>query len=336
MQREATIPSEFAHLNVQYVQRKSPTEYSSTCPECGGAQHQNGEWPDRFVMFLDQPNARGWCRKCGYFVWADGEARKLSKEEQLIRKEIEEKVLEDQRRRIDARLTQIREDKAWLRWHIEMDEQARASWYKRGLLDPFIDYWKLGFDPHYITSSGFVTSSLTIPCFSTDWQPTQIYHRLSELPPGEGGKYRQTKGLRPALFIADPDYFLNEQVIIAEGQIKTQVGFKALLDHDLEKFDSIEHNGLNMVGIPSVEPNIDIFEPIKNAKRVYLVLDPDSRQPNKATGRVAQPELIKKLKQQYEFEIYTIDLYDKLDDYILRLGLGAKWWAGRLRRAVRV
>lgn len=334
--KQSTIPAEFQHLNgrISYIQRKSSNEYSASCPECGGVPHQNGELPDRFVMFIDD-RPRAWCRKCGLFIWADGEARKLSKEELLLRKEIEEKILEDQKRLIEIKLAQIREDKAWLRWHIDMDEWGKQQWYKRGLPDEFQEFWKLGLNPRYTTEGGFVTSALTIPCFDRKWEITQVYSRLFEIPPGEGGKYRQTKGLRPALFIADPNWLLSEQIIVVEGQIKAQHVFKALINHKIDSQEPMKGWGYNIVAIPSVEPNLDIFEPIKNAKQVTLCLDPDSRVPNKY-GRVIQTELIKKMADKYDFEIRTWELFDKVDDIILRYGWGERDVLAQLKQTRRV
>ena len=277
-------------------------------------------------MFLDD-RPRGWCRKCQYLWWPDGEARKLTREEQLRHKEAEERELQRRKVEIETRLQEIREDKAWLRWHMQMDEWGRQQWYNRGLPDEFQDFWKLGLNPHY-TAGEIDTPSLTIPCFDPNWNTTQIYHRLLNTPP-EGGKYRQTWGLEPALFIADPDYFLNEQVIVVEGQIKAQHVFKALLDHALDKMQSVEHNGINVVAIPSNQPNASIFKPIQNAKRAYIILDPDSQDEPK--HRLADI-----LKMTGVPEVYAIDLYDKVDDMILRLGLGALWVAGRMRRAVKL
>lgn len=329
MQKTAVLPNVFQTISTQvsYVQQKSQTEYSSSCPKCGGYPHERGEWPDRFVMFLDD-RPRGWCRKCGYLWWPDGESRQLSHEEQLKHKEAEERELKKRKAEIEIRLAELREDKAWLRWHMDMDTWGKQQWYNRGLPDEFQDYWKLGVNPQYKTSQGFVTPSLSIPCFSPEWKPTQIYHRLLNMPP-EGGKYRQTYGLDPALFVADPDWLLDEQVIVVEGQIKAQHVFKALLDNKIDSEEAVMQWGINVVAVPSSQPNHQIFKPIKDAKRVYIILDPDAQGVPKR--RMADILLI-----QGVAEVYAIDLYDKVDDMILRLGLGSKWLDGRIKRAVKI
>lgn len=54
--REAALPPQWACLTgkVLFVQQHSPTEWSSTCPECGGDVHPSGEWPDRCRLFVDE------------------------------------------------------------------------------------------------------------------------------------------------------------------------------------------------------------------------------------------------------------------------------------------
>jgi len=52
--RAAVLPGAFGSLagQLRYVRQVSPEEYSSECPRCGGEPHPNGEWPDRFRLFL--------------------------------------------------------------------------------------------------------------------------------------------------------------------------------------------------------------------------------------------------------------------------------------------
>lgn len=70
--RESPLPPQWACLTgkVHHVQQHSPTEYSASCPKCGGDVHHNGEWPDRCRLFADE-HPRLWCRHCGLLAYPD-------------------------------------------------------------------------------------------------------------------------------------------------------------------------------------------------------------------------------------------------------------------------
>src|SRR3989304_180443 len=90
------IPPEFAGLELKYFKRISSGEFSSACPKCGGEQHQSGEFPDRFRLWLKSKatgKPMGWCRRCGY-IWMQGN---LSPEENT-RWIAEQRVYEEERR----------------------------------------------------------------------------------------------------------------------------------------------------------------------------------------------------------------------------------------------
>ena len=72
MPREHPLPPHWAVLagKVDYVQRVSNTEYSSSCPQCGGTPHPNGELPDRCRLFVDE-HPTLFCRKCGLVAYPD-------------------------------------------------------------------------------------------------------------------------------------------------------------------------------------------------------------------------------------------------------------------------
>jgi len=82
MRRDVSLPPEMAGLNIGYVQQESRYVLTSSCPYCGGGVHPNGEYPDRFVIFLPKSQndvTRGWCRNCGKMWFPTG--MKLSKEQ---------------------------------------------------------------------------------------------------------------------------------------------------------------------------------------------------------------------------------------------------------------
>src|SRR5678816_3484565 len=82
--REDSLPTEFAKLTgkVNYIQRVSSYEWSSSCPNCGGVPHKHGEPPDRFRMWTNangKNKVLGWCRRCGHVWFPD--SKPIDKEE---------------------------------------------------------------------------------------------------------------------------------------------------------------------------------------------------------------------------------------------------------------
>lgn len=70
--RESALPPQWTCLTgkVRYVQQHSPTEWSATCPECGGDVHPSGEWPDNCRLFTGE-HPFLWCSYCGLLAYPD-------------------------------------------------------------------------------------------------------------------------------------------------------------------------------------------------------------------------------------------------------------------------
>lgn len=270
MRREAVLPIEFAplHGQVQYVQRKSANEYSSTCPRCGGSIHPNGEWPNRFIMWVHSKvtgGPLGLCRRCNYKWWPGKDQAaddwRPDAEEIARRAKAAEEALQREIKRAQAALDELREARRWLEYHatLEQNSKARQLWRRRGVPDWWQDWWKVG----YAAQTRWSSPSLTIPVWQHGWQVQNIKHRL--LQPNGKGKYRnEQSGVPAAPFFCDPDTDRGP-LFLAEGEIKAMVTFVTL---DSDK--------IQVAGLPSATPGAEMLATLDNYEPIWLCLDPDA------------------------------------------------------------
>ena len=132
--RESSLPTEFAELSgyINYIQKKSAYEYSSSCPKCGGSTHPDGELPDRFIMLMPEiAKAKipfGWCRVCNYKWWPGQKDNKPVDPETIALLQAQAKEAEDKReeeRRI--KLAEFSTGDLWNELHRRMGEEQRSS-----------------------------------------------------------------------------------------------------------------------------------------------------------------------------------------------------------------
>ena len=79
MHRETSLPPQFQELagKVEYVTKVGDNHYRSNCPACGGNIHPDGQFPDRFQMFVCSETTGGplgWCSRCN-FTWTPGKGK---------------------------------------------------------------------------------------------------------------------------------------------------------------------------------------------------------------------------------------------------------------------
>lgn len=272
MQREATLPPDFAQYAglVRYVQQVSDTEWSSSCPSCGGEVHQDRTWPDRCRWFLSGKH-NGWCRRCGSLFWPDqapGYTPPSPEELERWRREREQAEL-DRKRSAERALEHLRQDRVWLRYHERLNDYGRKWWEGRGISPKLQDWWRLGWRPDWIIAVGgkdYLTDSATIPLFDKGWQALNVKHRLVAPPPSIG-KYRyELAGQPQPAFIANPENDLTGDVIVVEGEIKAMVVWATLRDVDAR-----------VVGLPGTHPSGDVISRLSEAERVTLIMDPGAQ-----------------------------------------------------------
>lgn len=293
-----TSPPEFDQIGLQSDKfiRAAPDEWHGPCPKCGGN--------DRFVIFTDReyPSWNWFCRQCHPDTgWLD-ELRPEIKQHnhnlspQERRQMAEKRALEAERRlqeeirRAQAALAELREARSWEIYHRQMEERGRLLWKKRGVPEEFQTYWELGW-----TRPGqvFQQETLSIPVWGYNRKVYNVKHRLLGI---EKGKYIQEKRGVPARpFICDSEK-TDGALLLVEGEIKSMVAFIEM-----------DTNKLQVAGLPGVTPSRDTLAMFANFEPVYLLLDPDAY-PARA---VKVAELLGKKR------VRLLELPDKVDDLIV-------------------
>jgi hypothetical protein len=270
--RPAQLPPIFDWLagQVAYVQQVSDTEYSASCPQCGGQVHPNGEWPDRLRIFVDD-KPLAWCRRCNYMRFADQGGESAPSREEIDAWAAKQRQREEARKRSAERaLENLRVSNVHLAYHAALDDHARAYWRRRGVPDVWQDYWLLGWahqHEFYMNGAPVLSDAATIPLVNHGGDLLNVKLRLEPTPPN-GDKYRyQVWGQGQPLFLCEPDMALADRHVIAvEGEIKAMVVYATLQD-----------NGACVVGLPGTRPSPDIIAQLQAAGRVTLVMDPGAR-----------------------------------------------------------
>lgn len=272
-------------------------------------------------------NARGWCRQCHYFSWADEGQEPLDPER--IEKANRERVrlLQDENLRIRDKLRRIADSDFWRRWHSEMTAEQRKLWHRQGVIDFFIDYYNLGYCADHTTyydGQEWHSPTMTIPHYWLDWELVNIQHRLLR-PPEAGDKYRQMAGVPASLFLTEPEERLTGAVLVVEGAKKAIVTYTHLGTEPLGF-------RLNVVAVPSKTPSGTMLDQLKDADPVYLMLDPDAYLPAAKGRRAAVATIARKLSPE---RVRLIKLPAKPDDFFTMYGGETDDMAGYLKSAVK-
>lgn len=296
------LPPIFARFQVDYVQRVTEQEYSSSCPVCGGTVHENREWPDRCRWFLDSPE-RGWCRKCGQMFWPDEDTvpDPVAVEKWRAKQERRE---EERKAAAERALEHLRSGRVWQEYNKQLDKASRRLWEQRGVSPGLQDTWGLGYDPNHEfwkKDGRFVRPTLTIPIFNEGYDLLNVKHRLLEPPEGYG-KYRYEFSIpnyNPGyLWRALPEESLTEEVVAVEGEIKAMVvAARAGMELGVP------------VGLPGTNPGKPVLEQLKNAGHIYLIVDPDARKAAWDICKAIGPE-------KFHVLVPTARM-GKIDDWIL-------------------
>lgn len=275
-----TLPAIFSMYasQVQYVQKRGPNQWTSTCPKCGGSPHQDGTLPDRCFWTPVGRNgkASGYCRKCETTFWTDSkreddanldptERRLRAIEEEQQRQKDEQRAQREMLERHERYIRELqayRDGEIWQRYHDQMGNAGRQYWSReRGLSEFWQDFWQLGYWPNSVWG----VPTATIPIFGKGWEPVNMKHRLIG---SDRGKYRyEVKGAAaPPLFLCDPAADIAGHVYAIEGELKAAVTYSRLQDAKAV-----------IVGLPGIESNATTIAPLLNADRVTLVVDPGAK-----------------------------------------------------------
>lgn len=250
-------------------------EWSSACPTCGGATGSRRDPSDRFRMWEADPQkglgARAWCRQgCngGKIIFADDDLDYEYDPAVVMATTAERlRLSELENQRIREKLQRIGDADFWMRWHNDMEPSHIDLWKQQGIVDYFINYYKLGYcadHTTYYNGIEYHSPTMTIPHYGPNWKLTNIQHRLLN-PPVAGDKYRQMAGVPSAMFLTEPDQPLSGQVLVVEGAKKAIVIYTHL-----------GNDAGQIVAVPSKTPSAEMLELFVNCDPVYLALDPDA------------------------------------------------------------
>lgn len=308
------------------IKQRGSNEWSSACPQCGGSNGLRRDLSDRFRMFGGDngTGARGWCRQCSYFAFADDDQNRPSPEQIQIATAERLRLAEQENRRIKEKLQRIADADFWKRWHDDMEPKHRELWERQGIIEYFQDYYRLGYCPDYKFHYGSEekhSPTMTIPHYGPAWELVNIQHRLLQ-PPEPGDKYRQMAGVPAAVFLTEPDEPLVGGVLVVEGAKKAIVTYSNI-DTKLK---------LTVIAFPSKTPSSSMLEILDRAEPIYLALDPDAYGTAGAKGKPAVNRIADRLGRE---RILLVKLPVKPDDFFVLFGGETIDFTRYLKTAVR-
>lgn len=327
-----SLPVEFAELSnqVRFIQRKSPFEYSGSCPKCGGGIHSNGEYPDRFIMLLPERSKAkipfAFCRKCNYKWWPGQQSSAVDPETIAILQQQAREAEERKKAERDRKLAEFSTHELWEELHRRMGDEQREWWRKNGVPIEWQDYLKLGYlaDKVYRGAEQLLHSAAyTIPYFGFGFIFKTIQYRLCN-PQNPEDRYRFEYDLGTAFYMTTPSEKISDEVIVCEGAKKGMV-VKIWGEPDA-----------TVLAVPSKTDwrSCGIIEEIKQCGRVYIVFDPDCfiAPPDAKPNWMPQPIAFAKELGNAR----VVECPVKSDDAFLGYGMTQNEWKMFKKQAVRV
>jgi hypothetical protein len=222
------------------------------------------------------------------------------------------KELEEKQQRHEAARRELQVAELHLQYHDTMPGWGRAAWIERGLDEGMQDFFTLGACADFVINGDYHTPTLTIPILNEQRQVLNIKHRLLK-PQKPNDKYRPERsglGSFPP-FLAVPEMgYDGSLIIVTEGEIKAMVTWASLSEGDIQ-----------VIGVPGRTQFKAIAEPLKG-KNVVVIPDPGAE-------RDAY-DFAKGIKARY------LPMPDKIDDYILSMGMKSNGVYSLIRQARRV
>lgn len=316
-----TLPSVFGELvnQVTNVRRKSPNEYSSSCPYCMAGD-------DRFVLFVVGKGGFpfAFCRHD-----PSGHRWYPSKDHKLTQGEIDEfrrNQIEVEKARIEAsqRVLQIlQNDRMWESFFDQNSEWSRKTFAEWGISETWIKYLQLGFMPQYILhridEPDYFTPAFTIPIWNVGGVVQNIKLRLAN-PPDTGSRYRNYYSTGQSfLFVPLYDLPLKGTCVLVEGEKKAIVMEQTLNDPNLR-----------VVGLQTKTPAPELFSQLKDFELVYVWLDPDGMVKENKSKESAVEYVTRMIGKE---RVRVVPCPVKSDDGIIQHGLEPKKFIQMARRA---
>jgi len=269
--KKDSLPIEFAGLQgkVDYICRVSSTEWSSSCPQCGGVPHKNGSYPDRFRMWTNangKNKVMGWCRHCSY-VWFPENSKPIDKQE--FERWRREQIEVEKQRRADAEraIRNLQSGRPWEEYHLRVNEWAMAKFAERGIPKDYVHYWRLGLNTDYLVNGTYHSPALTIPVWQTDKSINNIKLRILN-PKTDGDRYRNMFKVGMVYpFVAWGKGFESSECLVVEGEFKAMTTACALRR---------DKTNIEVIGVPGKNPSPTTLDVLDKFERIYICLDPDA------------------------------------------------------------
>lgn len=269
--RDVSLPQEFLALSgkVSYIQKATSDEYSSSCPQCGGTPHKNGEWPDRFRMFLNAHGKNkilGWCRHCSY-VWFPQNAKPISKEEfEFWRKEQLQRE-EERKRSAERAIALLQSQKIWVQYHAHMNEWTKKLVAEWGISEKWQEYWQLGLIEDYTvytkTDEPYHSPAITIPVWHLGGTVSNVKLRVLN-PKSQKDRYRSLYKTGEGMPFVAWNRTKFDSCLLVEGEKKAMVT-AIHMKRDMQ-----------VIGIPTKTPSQNSLKVLDGFGKVYVCLDPDA------------------------------------------------------------
>ena len=323
-----SVPPAFqsiAHL-VNQVVKRTATEWSSSCPNCGGSSHRSGEPSDRFRMFTVSKIGKplGWCRRCDYKWLPDNGKEPTSEEKEAWR--LEQVRIETERKRSAERaLELLNNERIWEKFYQDNNDWSYEILEERGFSREWVRYFQFGLNVDFSVWTRdneqwleYHSPAISIPIWNALGNVNEVKMRVLN-PKTQADRYRAWYKTRTTcLYHPLHDMKIENRILIVEGEFKSA-----------KVRTAIDDLGISVVGTQSKRPDPQVFDDLKKCEIIYLGLDPDAFYVEK-DGRSAVNYCVDVLGKE---RCRIVEFPCKPDDGIVKYGLDPMKYINNARKA---
>lgn len=273
-----SLPVEFASLDgsIAFVRQVTSNEFHSSCPSCKGGIHEDGSYPDRFVLWIASRRGTpfGLCRKCGYKWTPTKEDAKWSDEEreEFKRKiqELESQYFAQKAIELEELSKRIEQQGIYEQYHENAlgNEYAMNYYASIGIDELWMRFLKKGMISDYTVkghNSTYHSPAFTFPIWTLGGRIENVKIRVAS-PKDSSDRYRNLyKAGCQSLYLPTKDDKIKNKVIVVEGEKKADT--VAMYTHLSDEWQ--------VVGVQSSQPEKRVLKMLEPAEVVFLAFDPD-------------------------------------------------------------
>jgi hypothetical protein len=280
----SSLPAEFVSLagSIAFVRQVTSNEYHASCPSCKGELHEDGSYPDRFVLWIASRRGTpfGLCRKCGYkwtpkkadAKWTDEEREEFKKKIN----ELENQYFTQKAQELEELSNRIMSQALFEQYHEKalQSEFAMNYYVSLGMTEAWMRYFKKGLIEDYTVRghlSTYHSPAYTFPVWTIGGKIENIKIRVAS-PHDSNDRYRNVyKAGCQSLYVPLQEEKIGNRVVVMEGEKKADA---VVMYSDLKDYQ--------VVGVQSSLPEKRILKMFENSEVVYLAFDPDCYRQNEA------------------------------------------------------